>query len=108
MHTSQTKKADPFRHGVDIYVGSTNTELCPVAAILAYMAICPSVPGPLFIFKDGSPLTRERLVKAVRQALSEAGIDTTGYSGYSFRVGAATWAECVGLGGATIKTLGRW
>ena len=101
-------KTDPFRHGVDIFLGRTDAVLCPVAAILAYCAIRPSVPGPFFIFRDGSPLTRDRLVSAVRAALSQAGVDNSQYSGHSFRVGAATTAAQQGLSDATIKMLGRW
>ena len=29
--------------------------LCPVAAVLAYLVMRPSSPGPLFIFEDGQP-----------------------------------------------------
>ena len=107
VHLKQSK-TDPFKHGVNIYMGRTNTELCPVAAILAYVAIRPSSPGPFFITKDGSPLTRTQLVAAVRQALSAAGLDTSGYSGHSFRIGAATSAARIGLEDSLIKTLGRW
>lgn len=30
-------KTDPFRQGVRIYVGKSQADICPVAAILAYM-----------------------------------------------------------------------
>ena len=71
---------------------------------------CCAVPSgsPFFVFEDGSPLTRERLVAAVRSALSHAGVNTAHYSGHSFRVGAATAAARAGLQEATIKMLGRW
>ena len=55
-------KTDPFRHGVDIYLGRTGRDLCPVGALLAFMAIRPAVNGPLFVFANGTPLTRDRLV----------------------------------------------
>ena len=84
-------------------MGRTNTELCPVAAILANVAIRLSSPGPFFITKDGSPLTHTQLVAAVRQALSAAGLDTTGYSGHSFRIGAAASATRAGLEDSLIK-----
>ena len=81
---------DPFRHGVDIFLGRTDATLCPVAAILAYCAIRPAIVRPFFVFRDGSPLTRYRLVAAVRNALSHAGVDTAHYSEHSFRVGSAS------------------
>ena len=57
---------------------------------MAYYSIRPSVPGPFFVYMDGFPLTRDRLVKAVRQALARAGVDTFHYSGHNFRAGAAS------------------
>ena len=101
-------KTDPFRHGVDIFLGRTNTDLCPVAAILAYYAIRPAAAGPFFQYQDSSPLTRDKLVTAVRLALTEAGVDSSRYLGHSFRVGAATTAAKAGITDATIKMLGRW
>ena len=104
----QQSKTDPFRHGVDIYLGRTDSTLCPVAAILAYVATRPAVPGPFFMYRDGSPLTRDKLVTAVRKALTKAGLDHSGYSGHSFRIGAATSAARAGLSDPLIKMLGRW
>jgi site-specific recombinase XerD len=75
---------------------------------MAYYSICPSVPGHFFVYMDGLPLTRDRLVTAVRQALARAGMDISHYSGHSFRVGAATTASQAGLSDATVKMLGRW
>ena len=85
-------KTDPYRHGVNIYIGRTDSSLCLVAAVVAYVAIRQVAPGPFFIFRDGSPLTRDKLVAAVREVLAEAGLDVSGYSGHSFRIGAATSA----------------
>ena len=41
IHLKQSK-TDPFRHGVNIYVGQTGSELCPVAAILALCSHSPT------------------------------------------------------------------
>ena len=101
-------KTDPFRHGVDIFLGRTNMDLCPVAALLAYIAVRPPVPGPLFVYPDGSFLTTDKLVASVRQALQGAGMDPSNYSGHSFRIGAATTAAQAGLEDSVIKMLGRW
>ena len=97
-------KTDPFHVGVTIYIGRTNCELCPVVAVLAYVHVVKT--GPLFRFADGRPLTQPWFVMEVKQALTRAGVDSTCYSGHSFRCGAATTAACRGIGDATIKMLG--
>ena len=88
--------------------GQTNTTLCLVAVILAYLAVRPSPQGPLFVFQNGSYLTRDKLVVHVRQGLTLIGVDPTCFSGHSFRIGAVTTAAQVGVEDATIKMLGRW
>ena len=35
----KTSKTDPFRVGVDVCIGRTDCDLCPVAAVLAYMVL---------------------------------------------------------------------
>ena len=104
----KASKTDPFRKGVEICVGKTDNKLCPVTAMLAYLARRGQEDGMLFKFEDGKLLTRERFVTRVRAALTAAGIDCKPYSGHSFRIGAATAAGKKGLLPATIKTLGRW
>ncbi len=104
----KASKTDPFRTGVDVYLGRTGCNLCPVAAVLAYMSRRGPGPGPLFRFEDAKPLTRVWFVAEVKEALTKAGIDSTCYSGHSFRSGAATTAAERGIGDATIKMLGRW
>ena len=101
-------KTDPFRHGVELFLGRTHTELCPVAAILGYLVVRGSGPGPLFQFADGRPLTRTRFVEKVREALRAAGVNEQDYCSHSFRIGAATTAAANGVEDSIIKTLGRW
>lgn len=104
----KASKTDPYRQGVTIYLGASDQLLCPVKALLAYIAARGQVPGPLFHFKDGQPLTREKLVTNLRAALSVAGMDPKSYAGHSFRIGAATVAHLNGIDDSTIMTLGRW
>ena len=54
----KASKTDPFRTGVKVFVGRTNCPLCPVAAVLCYMAQRGAAAGPLFQFTDKKPLTR--------------------------------------------------
>ena len=108
MHVSlRASKTDPFRKGVTIVIGTSKDELCPVNAVLSYLAVRGAEPGPLFRFAGGRCLTRERLVSSLRHVLAAANIDTTHFSGHSFRIGAATTAARVGVEDSLIKTLGR-
>lgn len=115
-HTSPTRmavhlrqsKTDPFGVGTTLHLGATGRTLCPVAAVLAYLAIRPQSVGPLFVFHDGSTLSRPRLVRSLREALRAVGVDDSSYSGHSFRIGAATAAAKAGLNDSLIQTLGRW
>ena len=106
--TIKQSKTDPFRKGIDLFLGKTATDLCPVTAMLNYLVVRGKQQGPLFMFRDGRFLTRERLVTAVRAALQKAGLDCAKYCGHSFWIGAATTAASRGMEDAIIKTLGRW
>ncbi len=99
---------DPFRVGVDVFVGKTGGQLCPVTALVDYLVTRRAGPGPLFVFQDERPLTRTRFVENVRAALTSAGVDSIPYSGHSFHSDAATTAASRGIGDATVKMLGRW
>ncbi len=89
-------------------MGRTNTTPCPVAAVLNYLGLRPSSSGPLFLFENGSPLTRAALVTHLRTALAQAGVESSHYSGHSFRIGAATAASQAGYSDVFIQSLGGW
>ena len=101
-------KTDPFGKGIDIFLGRNDAPLYPVSAVLRYLAVRSKTIGPLFIWEDLSPLTRDQFVRKVKQALQSVGIDASYYSGHSFRIGAATAAARAGVPADTIKMLGRW
>ena len=101
-------KTDQLRAGVHLYVGATGNELCPIAAVVTYLAVRGMEPGPLFRLQSGQPLTRAHFVDKVRSAMKAAGMDPSGYSGHCFRIGASTTAAANGVGDATIQILGRW
>ena len=102
-------KTDQFGNGASIFLARTYTDLCPVAALLAYLARRP-VHGhsPLFITEDGTPFTKMHLIKLLHATLREAGINPEFYKGHSFRIGAATTAAALGLQDSTIQKMGRW
>ena len=99
---------DQTRQRVKLFIGRTNNELCMVAAMLAYLAVRGFDHGPLFRSEDGQPLTRAKLVSLLKATLTAAGIDSTHYSGHSFRIGAATTAAANEISDSTVQTLGRW
>ena len=88
-------------------LGSTGADICPVAAIVDYLQFRGSSPGPLFQLEDGKPLHRRLFTTEVQKALSSAGFDSALFKGPSFRIGAATTANLVGIPETTIKLLGR-
>ncbi len=94
--------------GVDVFVGRTGDCLCPVAAVLTYVAARGPAAGSFFRFADGTPLTKPRFITRVRQGLRRAGIQEANYSGHSFRIGAVTAAAYAGVEDSTIQALGRW
>ena len=104
----KASKTDPFRKGVDVVLGRTHTEACPVTALLAYLALRGNNPGCLFRFVDGRPLTKQRFVQKIREALLASGFNPSQFAGHSFRIGAATTAADCGISDSTIKMLGRW
>ena len=101
-------KTNPFRKGMLVYVGRTGRELCPVAAMTAYLAIRGRAPGPFFFMPGGVPLSRDTRVKKVREALGLSGVEVDRYSGHSFRIGVATTATTAGVEDSLIRTLSRW
>ena len=50
-------KQTPFGTGVDIHLGRTGQEICPVSALLNYIVRRGQQPGPLFMFQDGQTLS---------------------------------------------------
>jgi hypothetical protein len=103
-----SSKTDIFGAGHTIYIGVSRNQLCPVKAVLSYMAFRPPVAGPLFVHMDGTPLSRTELVQAIREALQASGMDIARFNGHSFRIGATTTAAQAGLPDSLIQTLGRW
>ena len=106
--TLKASKTDQFRKGAQVIVGRTDNDLCPVAAVLQYVVIRGTSPGPLFRFNDDKYLTKQNFTVQVRKALSTLGYNSNHYAGHSFRIGAATTAARAKLEDSLIRTLGRW
>jgi len=102
-------KTDPFRRGVTIQLARAPDISCPVAALSSLFQRFPtsSPTAPLFSRLSG-PFSSAWVIDRLRALLLAAGIDPTGYSGHSFRRGAASTAMDMGLSKQEIRTLGRW
>ena len=69
-------------------VGRTYSAVCPVAAVVAFIASRQDRPGSFFMDAKHAPVTKPWLVKQVRDILSPVGLPQNEYA--SFRIGAAT------------------
>ena len=101
--TIKASKTDPFCRGVQIYLGRTESDLCPVAATLNYMVQKGNDSGPFFRYSRSKFLTREKFTNEVRRALAAAGINSSKYVGHSFRIRAASTAAWCSLQDSLIK-----
>ena len=98
-------KTDPFMKGVQITIGQTGEELCPVMALLAYLKKRGPQPGPLFYVGGWSPTNKGSVCKGV---LKKANLPAEQFVGQSFRIGTATTAATVGMEDSLIQMLGKW
>ena len=107
IHLKQSK-TDQAGKGFDVILGRTGRELCPVAAVLGFIAVGGNRPGPFFVMTGAKPLTKARFITELRANLVVLGVPQDHYAGHSFRIGAATSAALAGVEDSTIQALGRW
>ena len=103
----KASKTDPFRKGCFLHIGKGESPLCAIHSLLVYLTLRGDAPGPLFLFRDGRPLSCALLTSWLRGILSAAGIQGN-FSSHSFRIGAATVAARNGIPDHQIQALGRW
>ncbi|GMO57966.1 hypothetical protein BwSG20_09950 [Bradyrhizobium ottawaense] len=109
----QRSKTDQEAHGQKIGIPFARGRWCPVAALEAWLAISEIREGPIFrpIDRHGHVhdwrLSGEAVGEIVRQRVSAAGLDTSGYSGHSLRAGLATSAAQLGVPTWTIRAQTR-
>ena len=101
-------KCDQFGAGVDVILGRTGQILCPVTALLTFIAVRGDSPGAFFLDSNACPVTKAWFVVQIRESLNRVGLPQHQYAGHSFRIGAATTAALAGIEDSTIQTLGRW
>ena len=74
--TLKQSKTDPFRKGVNIYLGATDRPICPVLGILPYLTARGNQTGLLFILDNGKGLTRQTFSVLLDSLLSKLHLDT--------------------------------
>ena len=67
-HLRQSK-TDQCGRGVDIVIGSTGCELCPVATVLSYLAARGSQQGPFLLKSTNCPLLKQEFIAEIRGLL---------------------------------------
>ena len=101
-------KTDHTHTGVEILLAATGETTCPVQALRTLITRDPQpLNAPLFKLEN-RPFSRENVVIVLRERLRSNLISVEGYSGHSFRKGAAQHASDHGLLDEQIQTLGRW
>ena len=106
--TLKQSKGDQFRRGTRICLGKTTHAVCPVHALVQYLARRGGTPGPQFLLPNNKSLTRESFSAALDGALKELHMDPGHFNTHSFRIGAATSAKRAGVSDSHLKALGRW
>ena len=104
----QLKRAKTDKRGATVFLSCSDSDICPVAALLAYTVVQGQQQGQLFKGSDGAPLAKLWMIAKLREALAEAGHDQRMYVGHSFRIGAATTVAAACIEDTTIQALGRW
>ena len=101
-------KTDQTGQGAHIILGRTGADLCPVAAVLGYIAIRGARPGPFFLNLRGEPLLKHVFVAEIHRILDDMGFPQHQYAGHSFQIGATTAAALTGLEDSNSQLFGRW
>ena len=98
-------KTNSFRRETSITLGETQDEICPVKALILYLARRGSQAGPLFICYNQHFFTQQAFRTHLKKLLQDLNLDPSCYNKHSFRIGAATSPEAAGLSESQIKTL---
>ncbi|KAJ3453583.1 hypothetical protein MRS44_017830 [Fusarium solani] len=106
--TLKRSKTDRRHEGVQIILARTGDGACPVDALQKLLLLDPKEhDAPLFSFHR-RPFSRSNSLSTLSTKLRTLGLQTDGYSGHSFRKGAAQHAHDSGILNDQIQMLGRW
>jgi len=100
-------KTDPFKQGVKVHLGATNSLVCPVKAVLSYLHKRSTRASPLFITSEGKGWTRRMFCASLKSELHNLKLDQHSYNTHSFRIGVTTSAFLAQFLDTHIQILGR-
>ena len=105
-------KCDVSNQGTLLRVpASPDADTSAVVAVNKYIresVVRLEAGGPLFVLVNGKPLTRSKVVSALKETAEKAGLGAAGFSGISFRRGGALSMALAGVEDRVIQALGRW
>lgn len=104
----KSSKTDQFRKGISLNIGKSGSAICAVDSMKQYLSKRKPPFGPLFVYKNGKPLTKVSFTAELRRLLANIGLKPNEFASHSFRRGAATAAAAAGMPPWLIQTLGRW
>ena len=82
--------------------------LCPVQAMVNYLALRPRSTGPLFVHIDGKPLMDDRFRTVIQKIFQHYRLPLDLYTGHGFHIGGPMFLFDQGLTNEEIKKHGRW
>lgn len=111
-HNSIIFQLKSYKHCISsntkFIIHSDNTDICPVKHLSNYLALRSECSGPLFIFRDGTPVTRSHYSEFIKNAVNFIGLNPAKYNTHSVRIGRATDLALSGISPEVIKQTGRW
>jgi hypothetical protein len=82
--------------------------VCPVHHLVSYLNVRGPLPGPLFQFPSGLPITKGFFQQQLSLSLAWSNLPAISIRSHSFRIGAATAAAAAGCSDEAIQRMGRW
>lgn len=109
IHLSESK-TDVFRHGADIVLYKNNTKTCPYTHFKGVWESAKNKNADAAAFQnsDGSPVTYDQLLKAIKALMKQLGYKVDQVGTHSMRIGGASTLAILGVPAHIIKILGRW
>ncbi len=109
--SSYRLKFRSFKHHigdpVKVKVKANGSKFCPIRLMNRFLVLRGSLPGQLFCWADGTPMTYALYSKLLKEVVSRFDLDPR-IKPHSARIGAATFAAMQGVPEAQIKRFGRW